>query len=131
MLKYFLLGISAAILVTPAGAQTVEFSCVPGPSLHQAFINMGYPENNQQVMHLIVNRNAGTVIVWETSPGSANDDKTSYPATFSGPKAAWTIGDIQDGPQAHDFFDSSTNVLTTVPPDSAADPTDDWNCSVN
>jgi hypothetical protein len=126
MLKYLLLGFAVAIMVAPAGAQAAEFSCVPGPTLHQAFIDQGYPQNNQQVMHLIVDRQAGNVTVWETSPEFPDVHRTSYAATFSGTTAAWTIGDIQDGQQAHGSFDFGTNVLTTVDPDGDAD---EWSCS--
>lgn len=126
ILKYLFLGMLAVIVSAPARAQTVELSCSMSPSDQQKMAMMGYPENGQQVMHLSVDQKADTVTVWETYPGSTNDDKTNYPAAFSGTTAAWTIGDIQDGPQAHDSFDSSTNVLTTVDPNGEAT---QWNCS--
>lgn len=127
MLKYLLLGISAAVLVAaPARAQTVELSCGLTPSEQQSFVRLGYPNNAQQVMHLSVDKHARKVTVWETSPEFPKVNKSIYKAKFAGTIAAWTVGDVKDGPQAHDSVDSSTNVLTTVDPDGYAT---QWNCS--
>jgi hypothetical protein len=126
MLKYLLLGMSAALVAAPAHAQTVELTCGLTPSEQQAFVTMGYPGNAQQVMHLSVDTHARKVTVWETSPEFPNVNKSIHNAKFAGTTAAWTIGDVKDGPQAHGSVDSSTNVLTTVDPSGDAT---QWNCS--
>jgi len=126
MLKYLLLGISAAIVAAPARAQTVELSCGLTPSEQQAFVTMGYPGNAQQVMHLSVDKHARKVTVSETSLEFPNANKSIYKAKFTGTMAVWTIGDAKDGPQAHDSVDTSTNVLTAVDPNGDAT---QWNCS--
>lgn len=78
-------------------------------------------------MHLIVDQPESKVTVWETSPEFPDVHKISYAATWSGTTVAWTIGDDEDGPQAHDSVDFSTNILTTIDPDGHAD---EWECSI-
>jgi hypothetical protein len=128
MLKYLLAGMSAALVAVPARAQTVEVSCRMTASEQQAFAALGYASNGLQVMHLSVDKQASKVTVWETSPEFPDVHKTTYDGKFAGTIAAWAIGDIADGPQAHDSVDSSTNVLTTVDPDGDAT---QWNCSAS
>lgn len=128
MLKYLLLGMSAAVVAVPARAQTIELSCMLTPSEQKAFIAAGYSSNAQQVMHLSVDRHARKVTMWVTSPNYPDGNKLTYNAKFKGTVAAWTIGDPKDGPQAHDSVDSNTNVLTTVDP---MDTATQWNCSAS
>jgi len=128
MLKHLFLGIAALMVAAPARAQTAELSCSMAPSEQQAFIAMGYPDNAKQVMHLIVDKHARKVTVWETVPGVPDVSKATYKAKFKGTVAAWAIGDIKDGPQAHDSFDSNTSMLTSVDPMGSAS---HWNCSAS
>lgn len=126
MLKYLFLGLSAAFFTVPAMAQTTELSCSLTASEQQSFITAGYPDNARQMMHLNVDKRAHKVTVWETSPGEPDVSKATYKAKFKGTTASWSIGDINDGPQAHESFDSGTNVLTTTDPMGDAT---QWNCS--
>jgi hypothetical protein len=125
MLKYLVLGMSAAIVAAPARADVVEFSCRMGAKAQQDMIALGYPGNIQQVMHLSVDKAALTVTVWETSPEFPDIHKTTYAAKLAGDTAAWIIGDDADGPPAHGSVDFSTDVLTTVDPDGDAT---QWDC---
>jgi len=125
MLKYLLLGMSAAIIAAPARAEMVEFSCRMTPSEQQAFVTMGWPGNAQAVMHLSVDKDATKVTVWETSPKFPDVDKSTYEAKFAGDTAAWTLGEGTDGPPAHQSVNFNTDVLTTVTPNGDAT---QWNC---
>jgi hypothetical protein len=126
MLKYLLLGMAAAMIAVPVRAQAAELSCAMSPAEQQKFIAAGLPDNAKQVMHLIVDKHAHKVTVWETAPGASDVSKATYKAKFKGAVAAWAIGDIKDGPQAHDTFDTQTNTLTTIDPMGDAT---QWNCS--
>jgi hypothetical protein len=126
MLKTLLLGLSAAIVVVPAHAATIELACAMTPSEQQAFVTIGSPDSAKQVMHLSIDKHARKIAVWETSPEFPNPSKSTYKAKFAGTTAAWSIGDPEGGPQAHDSVDLGTNVLTTVDPMGSAT---QWNCS--
>ena len=128
MLKYLFLGLSAAMVAAPALAQAGELSCAMAPAEQQKFIAAGLSDNAKQVMHLLVDKKTHKVTVWESVPGAANVSKSTYKAKFKGTTAAWAIGDIKDGPQAHEMFDASTNILTTTDPMGDAT---QWNCSAN
>ncbi len=128
MLKYLLLGMVAAMTAAPAWAQGAELSCAMSPAEQEKFITAGFPDNAKQMMHLIVDKKAHKVTVWETVPSTADVSKATYKAKFKGAVAAWAIGDIKDGPQAHDTFDTATNTLTTTDPMGDAT---QWNCSAS
>jgi hypothetical protein len=125
MLKYLLLGVSAAIIAAPAGAEVVEFSCRMGTQAQRDMIALGYPENIQQVMHVSADKDALKVTVWETSPKFPDVDKSTYEAKLTGDTATWTVGDGTYGPPAHASVNFSTNVLTTIDPTDAAT---QWDC---
>lgn len=132
LLKYLLLGMSAAVLVAaPARAQTLELSCNLTPSEQQDMVTLGDPSSNDEVIHLSIDKHAWNdpskrkITEWMT-PTDEFSHKTIYKAKFAGNTAAWTIGDIKDGPQAHESVNFSTNVLTTVDPEGHAT---QWNCS--
>jgi len=128
MLKYLLLGISVAMVSAPALAQPGELSCSMAPAEQQKFIAAGLSDNARQVMHLIVDKHAHKVTVWETVPGQPDASKSTHKAKFKGAVAAWAIGDIKDGPQAHDTLDTGTSTLTTTDPMGDAT---QWNCSAS
>jgi len=128
MLKYLLLGVSAAFVSAQALAQPGELSCAMSPAEQQKFIAAGLPDNAKQMMHLIVDKKAHKITVWETVPGASDVSKATYKAKFNGAVAAWAIGDIKDGPQAQDSLDTHTNILTTTDPMGDAT---QWNCSAS
>lgn len=128
MLKTLFLGLTVVIVTTPARAQGNELSCSMSPADQQTFIRIGYPDNAKQVMHLIVDKHARKVTVWETYPGATNVTKSIYKAKFKGTVTAWAIGDPKDGPQAHDSYDTQTKILTTVDPMGGVG---HWDCAAN
>lgn len=128
MLKVLVFGAAVAIAAAPGCAQAAEYSCMMTASEQQAFINLGYPQNAQQVMHVIVDQNAGGVTVWETSPDFPDANRSTYKASFTGSVASWTIPGDEDVGAAYGSVDTDSNILTTTDPNGDAT---QWNCSVN
>jgi hypothetical protein len=126
MLKFLLLAMSVAMIASSAHAQSFELSCSLAPSERQTFLTIGSPDSAQQVIHLRIDKRVRKVTFWETSPEVPAVQKSTYKAKFVGSTAAWSIGDPQGGPQAHDSVDLSSNLLTTVDPMGNAT---QWNCS--
>ena len=124
MLKYLFLGTAAALVAAQVQAQTGELSCVMSQADQQRFITAGQ-KDVAGVIHLIIDKRARKVTLWETIPGDPNVMKAIYDVKFKGATAAWTIGG-DDG--THDTLDTKTNMLTSADPWG---PPTQWNCSAS